>query len=81
MGYMETEGNWKFYFQFVYFLAYLVGLGGLWVSYSLRDPRFVGSNPAEVDRLFQDVKVLSTSTPGGTLSRWSRVSDFRLSKL
>ena len=30
--------------------------------------RFAGSNPAEVDGFFQDVKILSTSPPGGTLS-------------
>ena len=38
----------------------LVGLSGLGVTCSPRDPRFAGSNPAEVDGLFQDVKVLST---------------------
>ena len=45
-----------------------VGLGGLGVTYSPRDPRFAGSNPAEVDGFFQDVKILSTSPPGETLS-------------
>ena len=40
---------------------------------SPRDPRFTGSNPAEVDGFFQDVKVLSTSTLGGTLNWGSRV--------
>ena len=39
-----------------------VGLGGL------GDPRFAGSNPAEVDGFFQDVKILRTSPPGRTLS-------------
>ena len=39
----------------------LSNLGGLGVTCSSRDPRFVGSNPAEVDRFFQDVKILSTS--------------------
>ena len=38
-----------------------VGLGGLGVTCSPRDPRFAGSNPAEVDGFFQDVKILSTS--------------------
>ena len=33
-----------------------------------RDPRFVGSNPAEFDGFFQDVKILSTGPLGGTLS-------------
>ena len=47
--------------------SYLVGLGDLRVTCSPRDPRFSGSNPAEVDGFFQDVKILSTSLPGGTL--------------
>ena len=51
----------------------LVGLGGLGVTCSPRDPRFVGSNPADVDGIFQDVKILSTSPPGGTLSWGSLV--------
>ena len=34
------------------------------ITCSPRDPRFAGSNPAEVDEFFQDVKILSTS-PGG----------------
>ena len=41
---------------------------------------FEGSSPAEVDGFFHDVKILSTSPPGGTLSRGSRVWDFRLVK-
>ena len=44
-----------------------VGLGGLGVTCSLLDPRFSGSNPADVDRFLQDVKILSTSPPGGKL--------------
>ena len=51
----------------------LVGLGGLGITCSPRDPRFAGSNTAEVDEFFQDVKILSTSPPGGTLSWGSRV--------
>ena len=39
-----------------------------------QDPRFVGSNPAEVDGFFQDVKILSTSPQGGTLS-WGSESE------
>ena len=31
------------------------------------------TNPAEVDGFFQDLKLLSTSPPGGTLSWGSRV--------
>ena len=46
----------------------MVGLGGLRVTCSPRDPRFAGSNLAEVNELFQDVKILSTSLAGGTLS-------------
>ena len=52
---------------------YPVGLGGLGVTYSPRDPRFAGSNPAEVDWFFQDVKIPNTSLPGGTLSWGSRL--------
>ena len=53
----------------------LVGddLGGLGVTCLPRDPRFAGSNPADVDGLFQDIKLLSTSPPGGTLSWGSLV--------
>ena len=42
-----------------------VGLGGLGVACSPRDPRFAGSNLAEDDRFFQDVKILSTSPREG----------------
>ena len=34
-----------------------VGLGGLGVTCSPRDPRFAGSNPAEVGGFFQDFKL------------------------
>ena len=37
--------------------------GGLGVASS-----FASLNPAEVDGFFQDVKLLATSPPGGTLS-------------
>ena len=57
-----------------------VDLGGLGVTCSPRDPRFSGSNPAEVDGFFQDLKILSTSPPGGTLSWGSRAWDFWLVK-
>ena len=50
------------------------------MSYSPRDPRLAGSNPAEATGFFQDVKILSTSPPGGTLSWGSRVWDFRFVK-
>ena len=48
-----------------------VGLDGLRVTCSPRDPRFVGSNPAVVNGFFQDVKILSTNHLGGTLSHGS----------
>ena len=48
-------------------MVLLVDLDGLGVTCSPRDPRFAGSNQAEVDGFFQDVKILSTSPPGGTL--------------
>ena len=44
-----------------------VGLGGLGVTRSSQDPSFAGSKPAEVAGFFQDVKILSTSPPEGTL--------------
>ena len=44
----------------------VVGLGGLGVTCSLRGPSFAGSNPAEVNGFFQDVKILSTSPPRGS---------------
>ena len=54
-------------------MLYNVGLGGLGVACSPRDSRFAGSNPTEVDVFFQDVKILSISPMGGTLSWVSRV--------
>ena len=45
-----------------------VYLGGLEVTCSPRDSMFAGLNPAEVDGFFQDVKILNTRPPGGTLS-------------
>ena len=44
------------------------GLGGLGVKCSPPDPTFPCSNPTEVDGFFEDEKILSTSSPGGTLS-------------
>ena len=49
-------------------ISLIVGLGGLEVTCSPRDPRFAGSNPAEIDEFFQDVKILSTSPPGAVSS-------------
>ena len=51
-----------------------VGLGGLGVRCSPRDPRFAGSNPTEVDWFFQSVKIQSTCPPGETLS-WGPESE------
>ena len=51
----------------------VVVLGGLGVTCSPRDPRFAGPNPAEVEGFSKDVKILSTSPPGGTLCCESRV--------
>ena len=50
----------------------LVTLGGLGVTCSPRDQISAGSNLTEVDGFFQDVKILRTSPPGGTLSWGSR---------
>ena len=47
----------------------LVDLSGLGVTCFPQDPKFVGSNLTEVDGFFfQDVKIMSTSSPGRTLS-------------
>ena len=59
--------------QSQYFPENGVGLGSLRVTCSPRDPRFAGSNPAEFDGFLQDVKILRTNPPGGTLSWGSRV--------
>jgi hypothetical protein len=45
-----------------------VGYAGLRVPCSPPDPRFAVSNPAKVDDFFRDVKILSTISPGRTLS-------------
>ena len=57
-----------------------VGLGGLGVTCSPRGPSFPGSNPAEFDGFFQDVKILSTSPSGRDLSWELWVWDFWLVK-
>jgi len=51
----------------------IIIIDGLGVTCSPRDTRFAGSNPDEVHGFFQDVKILSTSPPVGTLGRGSRV--------
>ena len=45
-----------------------------------RDPRFTGSNPAEVEGFFQDVIILSKSPQGGTLSRGSSLKKYASEK-
>ena len=62
------------YFHYRSVTTYIVGLGALGVTCSPRDPRLAGSNPAEVNRLFEDVKILSTGLPAGTLS-WGPESE------
>ena len=62
-----------FVFKDMVVRSVVVGLGGLGVTSSPRDPRFAGSNPTEFDGFFQDVKILSKSPPGGTLSWGFRV--------
>ena len=47
-----SYGNQRFNAAFI--KAPQVVLGGLGVTCSPRDPRFAGSNPAEVDGFFQD---------------------------
>ena len=61
------------YKQCVNLLCIVVDLGGLGVMCSPRDPRFAGSNPTDVDGVFHDVNILSTSPPGGALGWGSRV--------
>ena len=51
-----------------------------WSRGNVLASRFAGSNPAEIDGFFQDVKILSTRPPGGILSWGFRVWDFRLFK-
>ena len=51
----------------------LVGFDSLGITCPSRDPMFALSNSAEVGGFFQDVKILSTKSPGRTLSRWTRI--------
>ena len=62
----ENDGKMKYFMHKI--IVQQVDLCDLGVRCSPRDPRFAGSNPAEVDEFFQDVKLLSTSPPGGTIS-------------
>ena len=56
-----------------YILTYILYVG-LGVPCSPRNPRFAGSNPAEDDGFFQDVKILNTIPPGGILN-WGPESE------
>ena len=47
---LTVQGNYFLLFHLIY-----VGLSGLRVTCLPRDPRFAGSNPAEVNGFFQDV--------------------------
>ena len=59
--------------DFLFYANEAVDLGGLGVTCSPQNQKFAGLNPAEVNEFFQDVKILSTSPSGGTLSWGSRV--------
>ena len=73
---LNYHQNCPFFFFFNFLLGYYwVGLGGLGIPCSPGDPRFMDSNPAEVDGFFQVVKILCTSPPGGTSGWGSRVWD------
>ena len=41
-----------------------------WLSYSPLDPRFAGSNPAEIDAFFQNVKILTMTSSGREVKAW-----------
>ena len=56
---MWSYNIWPWSFKVNFLCVLYVGIGGLGITCSPRDPRFAGSNPAE------DVKILSTSPPGG----------------
>ena len=58
----------------------LVDFGDLGVTCSTRNPRFAGSNPAEVDGFFSRRKNPDHKYSGRTLSRGCQVWDFRLIK-
>ena len=71
----EISANVKIkIYKTVYLPTRIVCHGGFGVMCSPRGPRFAGSNPAEVDGFFQDVKILSTSPLGEILS-WSPESE------
>ena len=48
--------------------SFYINFVGLDLGVTSRDPRFVGSNAAEIDGFLQNIKLLNTSLPGGTLS-------------
>ena len=53
---MHSKGENKSYEVIVFAYISLVGLGRLGVTCSPRDPRFAGSNPAEVDGFYSGHK-------------------------
>ena len=59
---------------------YSVILDGFGLQCSPRNLRFADSNPAKVDEIFEDVKVLSTSPLRESLNHGSWVWDFRVLK-
>ena len=77
---LQTANTVTFMSNRSWLTVMLVGLGGLGIMYSPQDPRFAGSNLAEVDEFFSGRKNPEHKSSGRTLSRGSRVSDFRLVK-
>ena len=64
--------------------AAYVGLGGLGVTCSPRDPRFAVSNPAQVCGFFQDVRILVTepqTKPEKKVSKQNLIGIFRRSTI
>jgi hypothetical protein len=55
----------------------LVALGGLVIACLPLDTRFAGSNPAEDDGFLRVIKIRSTTSFGGEVSRRSHVADLR----
>ena len=59
---------------FFFFIAVYNSMESRCVVLRFSSSRFAGSNPADVDGFFQDVKIPSTSSLGGTLS-WGSESE------
>ena len=56
-----------------YVRLFIVGLGGLGVTYSLKVPSFAGANPAEVDGFFSGRKNPEHKSSGRDFKLGSRV--------